>query len=164
MYIDNPKKLFDDLINIHTMEDYMVAVEEDGMKDDLSNMVSIVYFNKDELWDSQGLGGEGSLRWDLGDFEGMKDEAKLRKGMIADSNALKRIWRILKKELNSKYVLRCKKCGKAYFYSKRPRYSADRYRCPECKSDGAFELVPFEECAPEEIISLRDEYIRKRRL
>lgn len=161
MYIDNPKKLFKDLMNIHTMQDYMEAVEDDGMENDLGNMISIVEYNKDELWDSNGLGGEGNLRWDLADFEGMDDEEQLRAEMIGDSRKLKRIWRIIQKELGSKCLLICSKCGDKYFYTKKPKYTVDRYRCPTCKSVGSFEIVPFEEWASPEILYLRKEYLRK---
>lgn len=161
MYINNPQKLFEDLYKIHTMEDYMDAVRDSGMKDDLYNMVSIVYYHKDALWDSQNLGGEGNLRWDLADFEGMKDEQKLRNEMIDDSNKLKRIWRILKRELNNKYVLVCNNCEAEYFYSKKPRYSAEKYICTKCKEVGALELVPFEEWASPEILRTKNEFSNK---
>lgn len=159
MYINNPKKLFEDLYNIHTMEDYMDAVRDDGMKDDLYNMVSIIYDHKDALWDSQNLGGEGNLRWDLADFEGMKDEQKLRNEMIADSNKLKRIWRIIQKELNTKYVLICNNCGKEYFYSRKPVYDIERYICGECKTKGSLEIIPFDKWASPEIIRIKREYL-----
>lgn len=158
MYIDNPKKLFKDLIRIPTMYDYMVAVEEDGMKDDLHNMVDIVYNQKDELWDNNHSYGEGSTRWDLAGFEGMSDEQKLRNEMIADSNVLKRIWRIIQKELNSKYVLVCNNCGAEYLYTKQPRYSAERYKCTNCGTVGALELIPFEQWATPEILTLKNKY------
>ena len=35
MYLENPKKLFNDLYNIPTMRNYMVACAEDGMDEDL---------------------------------------------------------------------------------------------------------------------------------
>lgn len=158
MYINNPKKLFEDLIKIPTMYDYMVAVEEDGQQDDLSNLISIVYNQKDELWDSNGYGGEGNLRWNLADFEGMEDEQKLRNEMIADSQTLKRIWRIIQKELNSKYVLVCNNCGAEYLYTKQPRYPAERYKCTNCGTVGALELIPFEQWATPEILNLKNEY------
>lgn len=158
MYINNPKKLFEDLIKIPTMYDYMVAVEEDGQQDDLSNLVSIVYNQKDELWDSNGYGGEGNLRWNLADFEGMKDEQKLRNEMIADSQSLKRIWRIIQKELNSKYVLVCNNCDVEYLYTKQPRYPAERYKCTNCGTVGSLELIPFEQWATPEILNLKNKY------
>ena len=158
MYINNPKKLFEDLIKIPTMYDYMVATKEDGQQDDLSNLVSIVYNQKDELWDSNGCGGEGNLRWDLADFEGMKDEQKLRNEMIADSNMLKRIWRVIQKELNSEYVLVCNNCGAEYLYNKQPRYPAEKYKCTNCGTVGALELIPFEQWATPEILNLKNKY------
>lgn len=158
MYINNPKKLFEDLINIPTMYDYMVAVEEDGMKDDLSNMIDIVYHHKDQLWDSNESIGEGFTRWNLADFEGMEDEQKLRNEMIADSQALKRIWRILKRELSAKYVLVCNNCGAEYLYTKQPRYPAERYKCTNCGTVGALELIPFEQWATPEILTLKNKY------
>ena len=161
MYIDDTKKLFKDLININTMYDYMIAVEEDKQQDDLENLVSIVYFNKDELWDSTEGGYGSSLRWDLGDFEGMKDEKKLRDGMIADSRKIKRIWNIIKRELCSKYVLVCGNCKKNYFYMKRPKYQANKYTCSNCKKEGLIKLIPFEEWATPEILYIKKHYIDK---
>lgn len=161
MYINNPRKLFEDLINIHTMYDYMVAVEDDGMKDDLYNMVSIIYHHKDALWDSEELGGEGNLRWDLADFNGMKDEQKLRNEMIADSNTLKRIWRIIQKELRTRYVLICNNCGKEYFYNKKPVYDIERYMCGNCKTQGSLEIIPFDEWASPEILRTKNEFLNR---
>lgn len=159
MYIDNPKKLIEDMFAIHTMSMYLERID-DFAKDDLDDMISIVYYHKDELWDSN-EGGEGSSLWDLAGFEGMRDEKQLRAEMIGDSRKLKRIWRIIQKELGSECLLICRKCGDKYFYTKKPKYTADRYRCPTCKSVGSFEIVPFEEWASPEILYLRKEYLRK---
>ena len=147
MYIDNPKKLFDDLINIPTMYDYMVAVEEDGQQNDLYNLVSIVYHNIDQVWDGF---GEGSLRWDvdLGD----------KQQILKDSKVLKNIWNTIKRELNSKYIIKCINCGKQYFYQKKPVYTIDKYMCGECKSKGALELLPFEEWASPDIRKVKNRY------
>ena len=103
MYIDNPKKLFDDLIKIETMYDYMVAVEEDGQQDDLENLISIVYHHKDELWESGGR-GEGSSRWDLAqfEFEPPEERRKYRRKLYNDSRKLKKIWATLQKEAAEK--------------------------------------------------------------
>ena len=158
MYINNPKKLFEDLINIPTMYDYMVATKEDGQQDDLSNLVSIVYNQKDELWDSNHSYGEGSTRWDLAGFEGMSDEQKLRNEMIADSNMLKRIWRVIQKELNSKFVLVCNNCDAEYLYNKQPKYPAGKYKCTNCGMVGSLELIPFEQWATPEILNLKQKY------
>lgn len=158
MYIDDTKKLFEDLIKINTMYDYMVAVEEDKQQDDLENLISIVYFNKDELWDSTEGGYGSSLRWDLGDFEGMKDEQKLRNGMIADSRKIKRIWNIIKRELCSKYLLVCSNCGAKYFYMKKPKYQANKYMCPKCKKTGSIKLLTFEEWATPEMVYIKEKY------
>ena len=59
MYLENPKKLFNDLYKLPTMRNYMVACEEDGMDEDLQNLFSIVGCNRGEVHD----GGEGSERW-----------------------------------------------------------------------------------------------------
>lgn len=160
MYINNQKKLFEDLTSVHTIALYMGRID-DFAKDSLDDLISIIYYHKDELWDSNGLGGEGSSLWDLGEFEGMKDEQKLRNEMIADSNKLKRMWNIIQKELNSKYVLVCNNCGKEYLYNKKPKYEADRYRCSECKADNSLQLLTFEDWASPEIMKLRSEYVHR---
>lgn len=159
MYINNQKKLFDDLTAIHTIALYMGRID-DFAKDSLEDLISIIYYHKDELWDSNN-GGEGSSLWDLAGFEGMKDENKLRREMIADSNKLKRMWHIIQKELNSKYVLVCNNCGKEYLYSKKPKYEADRYRCSQCKADGSLQLLSFEEWASPEILKIKNTYLNK---
>ena len=97
MYLDNAKKLFDDLIKVETMLDYMEAVKDDGMEYDLENLISIVYHHKDELWESGGR-GEGSCRWDLSQFDDEPNRAVLRRKMRNDSRKLKKIWDILQKE------------------------------------------------------------------
>lgn len=104
-------------------------------------------------------GGEGSTLWDLAEFEGMKDEKKLRREMINDSNKLKRIWNVIKRELSSKYVLVCDNCGKEYFYDKKPKYEADRYKCSQCKADGSLQLLSFEDWASPDIMNLRSQYV-----
>lgn len=157
MYINNYKKLFEDLTAIHTIELYMERID-DFSQDSLEDLVSIIYYHKDELWDSNETGGEGSSLWDLAGFEGMKDESKLRKEMIEDSNKLERIWSTIQRELNSKYVLVCQNCGKEYFYNKKPRYPVDKYRCTNCNTVGSLELIPFEQWATPEILTLKNKY------
>lgn len=158
MYINNPKKLFEDLTSIHTIALYLGRIDTIA-EDDLKEMVNIVYHHKDELWDSNVSSGEGSTLWDLAEFEGMKDEKKLRREMINDSNKLKRIWNVIKRELGSKYVLVCNNCGKEYFYDKKPKYEADRYKCSQCKADGSLQLLLFEDWASPDIMNLRSQYV-----
>lgn len=69
MYLNNTKKLFTALFNLPTMRNYMVACRDDGMQDDLSNLLSIVDCNRNEVHH----GGEGSLRWDLEQCEDKKN-------------------------------------------------------------------------------------------
>lgn len=157
MYINSPKKLLEDLYSIHTIALYLGRIDTVA-EDDLNEMVSIVYYHKDELWDSNN-GGEGSSLWDLGEFEGMKDEKKLRREMIDDSNKLKRIWKVIQRELGSKYVLVCNNCGEEYFYLKKPKYEADRYRCLKCGTNGSLQLLTFEDWASPDIMNLRSQYV-----
>ena len=158
MYINNHKKLFEDLTSIHTIALYMGRID-DFAKDSLDDLISIIYYHKDELWDSNECGGEGSSLWDLADFEGMKDEKKLRKEMIADSNTLKRMWLIIQRELAAKYIVRCENCGEEYFYLKGPKYPVEKYRCGRCKEKNCLQLLTFEEWASPEILQLRSEYV-----
>lgn len=137
MYLNNTKKLFDDLYAIPTMYDYMVACAEDGMQDDLENLISIVKYNQGELHE----GGEGSLRWDLEEYE--YDE-QARQQVIKDARTMTRIWLIIQKELRSKYVMVCDNCGATAFYTRRPKYDVDNYYCGKCKSEH-LTLYTFEE-------------------
>lgn len=128
MYLNNTKKLFDDLYAIPTMYHYMVACAEDGMQDDLENLISIVKYNQGELHE----GGEyGSLRWDLEMCDG--DEEKQQ--VIKDARKMTMIWLQIQKELRSKYVMVCDNCGATAFYTRRPKYDLDNYYCGKCKNE-----------------------------
>ena len=86
MYIDNPKKLFEDLINIDTISSYMAATEDDGMQENLTNLIDIVYNEKDQPFDGT------SLRWDIE----LGDRQQIRK----DKRTLQKIWNVIQKELH----------------------------------------------------------------
>ena len=75
----------------------------DYSKEDLENLISIVYHHKDALWESGGR-GEGSCRWDLAQFEFEDPELrkKYRRRLYNDSRKLKKIWAILQKEAAEK--------------------------------------------------------------
>lgn len=100
MYIDNPKKLLEDIFAIHTMALYLERID-DFAKDDLEDLISIVYYHKDELWDSRN-GGEGSLLWDLGSCDDAPNPKELRAQLRKDSRKLKKIWATLQKEAAEK--------------------------------------------------------------
>lgn len=155
MYIDNTKKLFQDLAAIPTMEDYMESVRADGEQDSLSNLLSIVDYNRDALCNSDEMfmGEVLSSRWDLAEYDD-----KDKKQLIADNRALNNIWKIIKKELKASYVLKCKNCGGIFFYGKKPLYDIKEYKCV-CKKIGTLELTTFEKWATPEIKKLRKEYI-----
>lgn len=141
------------------MNDYMEAVEEDRQQEDLENLISIVDYNRDALWDNSGyVGGDGSERWNLGNFENMEDEQQKRNQMIADSRKINWIWSVIKRELSSKYVLVCGNCGKNYFNIRRPRYPANEYICSECNTEGSLQLLSFEEWASPEIMKIKNSY------
>ena len=144
MYINNPKKLFEDLINIDTIDSYMAAIEDDGNSNNLSELINVVYNEKDQAFDGT------SSRWDveLGD----------KQQILKDKITLNGIWNTIQRELNSKYVLVCENCGKEYFYNKKPKYPVDKYKCPECKAEGSFQLLLFEEWASPEIMKIKNSY------
>lgn len=114
MYLDNPRKLYMDLYHLPTMYCYMVACAEDGMDNDLQNLLSIVSCNRGELH----YGGEGSCRWDLEQC----DTEQEREQKIKDSRMIDWIYRQIQKELNAKYVMQCRECGYAWFYSRKTKY------------------------------------------
>ncbi len=137
MYLNNPKKLFDDLKKMPTMYDYMISCKEDGMQDDLENLISIVECNRDLLNDGD---MNGSCRWDLSECE-TKEQ---REQMTKDHRKINWIWREIQRELKSKYVMECGNCKSAYFYQKKPKYDAKEYYCGNCKKD-CLSLYTFEE-------------------
>ena len=147
MYIDNPKKLFEDLINIDTIYSYMAAIEDDGNSNNLSELISVIYNEKDQVFDGT------SSRWDI--------ELGNKQQILKDNKLVNVIWNIIQRELNSKYILVCENCGKEYFYNKKPKYSLDRYKCSECKAENSLQLLPFEQWASPEIMNLRSRYVHR---
>ena len=144
MYLNNPKKLFDDLYHIPTMCDYMETVLDDGMEDDLANLISIVSCNRNEVH----YGGEGSCRWDLEQY----DTEEERQQVIKDSRMMNAIYKEIKKELNSKYVVQCMNCGYVWFYSKRSKCitsalesDTNTYSKYKCFCKGTLNVYTFEE-------------------
>lgn len=102
MYIDNPKKLFEDLSNISTISTDMIDLASVGKEDDLIELITIVENNKDELWDSRVDGSEGNILLDLGDAcEDALNPKEARMQLRRDSRKLKKIWDIIVKELNN---------------------------------------------------------------
>ena len=145
MYIDNPKKLFEDLISIDTISSYMAATEDDGRQENLTNLVDIVYNEKDQPLDGT------SLRWDIE----LGDKQQIRK----DKRILQKVWSVLQKELHCDYVVRCNNCGNEYLYSKNLKYPIENYKCSKCNETGYLELIPFEDWATPEIMDLRGKYV-----
>ena len=147
MYINNPKKLFEDLINIDTIYCYMTAIEDDGNSNNLSELISVVYNEKDQVFDGT------SSRWDI--------ELGNKQQILKDNKLVNIIWNTIQRELNSKYILVCENCGKEYFYNKKPKYSLDKYKCSECKVENSLQLLPFEQWASPEIMNLRSRYVHR---
>ena len=106
MYLENPKKLFQHLYNLPTMYDYMVSCEEDGMDDDITNLISIAFCNRDQVHS----GGGGSERWNLEDCETEEQQQVIKDGKILDAICVQ-----IKKELKAKYVIQCETCHYAWF-------------------------------------------------
>ena len=121
MYLDNPSKLYKDLYSLPTMYCYMVAVAEDGQENDLSNLISIVECNVNELHD----GGYGSSRWDLSLCETEDEKQQIRK----DAKKIVSISEQIKREQKAKYIMRCLHCRRVYYYSRKPKYEIGYYSC-----------------------------------
>ena len=145
MYIDNPKKLFEDLINIDTIYSYMVATEDDGRQENLTNLVDIVYHEKDQPFDGT------SSRWDIE----LGDKQQIRK----DKRTLQKIWNIIQKELHCDYVVRCNNCGEEYLYLRNLKHPIENYKCRKCNETGYLELISFKDWATPEITDLRSKYV-----
>ena len=149
MYLDNPKFLYEDLLDVRTMYDYMIACKEDDMEDDLSNLISIVKHNHDELH----RGGEGSLRWDLDEYTELED----KKQVIEDHNTMRSIWKELQKELHAKFVVQCESCHYAWFYSRNSKLIKElrengRSSNSRCFCKGTLQVYSLEEWLVDENI------------
>ena len=157
MYINNTKKLFEDLKAIPTMESYMIdCVKADGDQDNLANLVSIVWYYHDALADSSTMfmGEVLSSEWNLAEYD-----EKGKKQLIKDNRALNNIWKILKKEATSPYVLICSHCCDVFFYGKKPKYEVSKYQCL-CKKIGTLKMMEFNEWANDEILNIRRRYFK----
>lgn len=155
MYLDNPKKLFKDLKNIHTMYCYMVACDEDGDSDDLQSLFSIVSCNRGELH----YGGEGSCRWDLEQYDTEED----RQRVIKDSRTIDWIYKQIQKELKAKYVMECGNCGECYFYQRKPKYTGsdttdggEHYICGECRKENTLNIYTMDSWLASKNIDLKE--------
>lgn len=103
MYIDNPKKLFDDLSKISTLSECMVDIAHIGKEENLEELITIVFDNKDALWDSRKECFEGSILWDLGEeCDEAPNPKECRAQLRKDSRKLKKIWATLQKEAAEK--------------------------------------------------------------
>lgn len=148
MYINNTKKLFEDLNNIESWHWYMADQPKD-----LDNLLSILDCYHDALHD----GGEGSCTWDLSQFE--EDDKENREKLIKDNQTMKNIWNIVKKELKAKYILKCSHCGDVFFYGKKPKYEISKYQCL-CKKIGTLQIMEFNKWATDEILDIRRRYFK----
>ena len=145
MYLDNPKQLFEDLKAIPTMYDYMISCYEDGQDEDLENLISIVECYHDQLHDGDENGG---CRWDLSECETEQD----RQQMLKDYRTINAIWKEIKREIKSNYVMVCGNCGTVYFYQRKPKYSntsdtsdgGENYTCGECRKENTINIYTFD--------------------
>ena len=128
MYIDNPKRLFKDLKNIDTISAYMQTVEDDGMQNDLSNLISIVEDNLDKAESGD------SATWSVEDLTNQEIEQ-----LKEDHFKLMRIKEILRRERKSKYRIVCQDCGDSWYFLRKPKYS--HYICPTCVGSMILEKV-----------------------
>ena len=145
MYINNPRKLFNDLYNIPTMSSYMEAVDEDGDAENLEDLISIVEYNIE-------LATSGdSMRWEkmetrtdivsfLKNSKELAERVRYNQQLDDDYKRLKQILRIIRKEQSAKYTMTCPKCGHVWFYSKKPKYE-NGYKC---KCGGDIEIKKLE--------------------
>ena len=152
MYLENPKKLFEDLYDLPTMYDYMVTCKEDGMHNNISNLISIAFCNRNQVQN----GGEGSERWNLEYCETEEEKQQI----IKDTNILSAICTQIKKELKAKYVIQCETCKYAWFAqtntkcvkSLREQGTQSGFKC-FCKS--SLQLYTMEEWCNNECIDIQ---------
>ena len=153
MYLENPKKLFNDLYKLPTMYCYMVGCAEDGMDEDLTNLFSIVGCNRGELH----YGGEGSCRWDLEQY----DTEEQREQVVKDSRMIDAIYKQIQKEINAKYVIQCEKCHHAWFTNRNTKCvkalrEKGRNADWKCFCKGNLQVYTMEEWCLAEHIDLKE--------
>ena len=133
MYIDNPKKLFDDLCHIPTMSGYMDAVADDGDAENLDDLISVVEYNIELATSGDSARWEKmETRTDIVNFlknsKELAERIKHNQQLDDDYKRLKQILRQIRKEQDAKYTLTCNKCGHVWYYSKKPKYD-NGYTC-----------------------------------
>jgi hypothetical protein len=153
MYLENPKKLFNDLYNLPTMYCYMVACAEDGMDEDLQNLFSIVSCNRGEVHN----GGEGSERWNLEYCETQEEVDQIYK----DSRMIDAIYKQIQKEINAKYVIQCESCHHAWFTTRNTKCvkslrEEGRNSGWKCFCKGNLQVYTMEEWCLDEGINLKE--------
>lgn len=122
MYIDNTERLFKDLKNIDTIRGYMEAVEDDGMQNDLSNLISIINDNLDKA-----VSGDNDT-WSTEDLDYVEVQR-----LKEDYHKLLQINHIIQREKEGKYKIQCNNCNYSFFFIRKPKYNT--YICPVCKKE-----------------------------
>lgn len=128
MYIDNTEKLFKDLKNIDTIRGYMEAVEDDGMQDNLSNLISIINDNLDKA-----VSGDNDT-WSTEDLDYIEVQR-----LKEDYHKLLQINHIIQREKKGKYKIQCSNCNYSFFFIRKPKYNI--YICPVCKKEIKVEKI-----------------------
>ena len=133
MYLDNPKKLFNDLCLIPTMSGYMDAVADDGDAENLDDLISVVEYNIELATSGDSARWEKmETRTDIVNFlknsKELAERIKHNQQLDDDYKRLKQILRQIRKEQDAKYTLTCNKCGHVWYYSKKPKYD-NGYTC-----------------------------------
>ena len=56
-------------------------------------------------------------------------------------NRIRKIYKVLTKEIYSKYIFKCNNCGKIYYLQRKPRLRVEDYICGNCGSKGSFQFL-----------------------
>lgn len=103
MYLDNPKRLFNDLYAIPTMSTYMDAVAEDGDDENLNDLIDVIEYNI-ELSTSGDSARWGKMQTDtdivtfLKNSKELMERVKYNQQIDEDLKRLKQILRQIRKE------------------------------------------------------------------
>lgn len=105
MYIDNPKKLHDDLLKIMYLPGDLAAANDDGQAYDIDNLISIIEkWIHTNAWTVDSFNFQNETGIDPDEMTTQEQKRELwnyKRKLTLDYNKLKRIYKKIQEELNN---------------------------------------------------------------